>query len=240
MSTLFDPFNLLLLGIALLVFWRLRSVLGSRTGNERPPFDPYAARKSETPLAPEKASGTVLRFPKGEGAEPSLGAAEPPLPVWMGYAPEGTPLAIALAQLAEADPNFTPKSFVEGAKLAYEMIVEAFAKADKAALKDLLSKEVFDGFVAAMDARAAAGQTVDTRFVGIDKAELKAIELVGKRASITIKFVSEIISVTRAKDGAIVEGDPKEIREITDVWTFERDIASRDPNWKLSATQAGA
>jgi predicted lipid-binding transport protein (Tim44 family) len=103
-----------------------------------------------------------------------------------------------------------------------------------------LSKDVFDGFVTAIDARTAAGQTVDSRFVGIDKAELKAIEIAGKRATITVKFVSEIISVTRGKDGAIIEGDPKEIREITDVWTFERDIASRDPNWKLAATQAGA
>jgi predicted lipid-binding transport protein (Tim44 family) len=240
MSTLFDPFNLLLLGIALLVFWRLRSLLGSRTGHERPPFDPYAARKSEAPLVPEKASGAVLRFPKDQGAEPSLGTVDPPLPVWVGYAPEGSAVAAALAELAEADPNFSPKSFIDGGKLAYEMIVDAYAKGDKAALKDLLSKDVFDGFVTAIDARTAAGQTVDSRFVGIDKAELKAIEIAGKRATITVKFVSEIISVTRGKDGAIIEGDPKEIREITDVWTFERDIASRDPNWKLAATQAGA
>ena len=237
MNTIFDPFNLLLLGIALVIFWRLRSVLGSRTGNERPPFDPY--RKPE--VAPEKAPGTVLRFPKEQpGESVPVGVVEPPLPVWAGYAPEGSALAAAIAGLAEADPNFTPKTFIDGAKLAYEMIVDAFAKGDKAALKELLSKEVFEGFVAAIDARAAAGQTVETRFVGIDRADIKAIELTGKRASITTKFVSEIISVTRAQDGSIVEGDAKEIREITDVWTFERDIASRDPNWKLAATQAGA
>lgn len=240
MNTIFDPFNLLLLGIALVIFWRLRSVLGSRTGNERPPFDPYAAtRKPE--VAPEKAPGTVLRFPKEQpGESVPVGVVEPPLPVWAGYAPEGSALAAAIARLAEADANFTPKSFIDGAKLAYEMIVEGFAKGDKAALKDLLSKDVFEGFATAIDARAAAGQTVETRFVGIDKADIKAIELAGKRASITMKFVSEIISVTLAKDGSLVEGDAKEIREITDVWTFERDIASRDPNWKLAETQAGA
>ncbi|MBC8037256.1 MAG: Tim44 domain-containing protein [Rhizobiales bacterium] len=240
MNTLLDPFNLVLLGIALVIFWRLRGVLGSRTGHERPPFDPYAAtRKPE--VAPEKATGAVLRFPKDQPGEPvPVGVAEPPLPVWMGYAPEGSSLASSITGLAEADPNFTPKSFVDGAKLAYEMIVEGFARGDKGALKDLLSKDVFDGFATAIDARTAAGQTVESRFVGIDKAELTAIELAGKRASVTMKFVSEIISVTRAADGSVVEGDPTDIREITDVWTFERDIASRDPNWKLAATQAGA
>ncbi len=238
MNTLFDPFNLVLLGIALVVFWRLRSVLGSRTGNERPPLDPYApARKPD--VASEKAPGTVLRFPKDQTAEPAGAGVEPPLPVWMGYAPEGSTLALAIARLAEADSNFTPKSFIDGAKLAYEMIVEGFARGDKAALKELLSKDVSDSFATVIDARAAAGQTVESRFVGIDKAELMAIDLAGKRASVTMKFVSEIISVTRAKDDSVVEGDPKEIREITDVWTFERDISSRDPNWKLAATQAG-
>ena len=239
MNTIFDPFNLLLIGIALVIFWRLRSVLGSRTGNERPPFDPYAATR-RTEVAPEKAPGTVLRFPKEQPAEPVSSGGEPPLPVWAGYAPEGSPLADAIARLSEADPNFTPKSFIDGAKLAYEMIVDAFAKGDKTALKDLLSKDVYDGFVAAIDARTAAGHTVDSRFVGIDKADLKEIELSGKRAWATMKFVSDIISVTRAKDGSIIDGDAKDIREITDVWTFERDITARDPNWKLSATEAGA
>jgi predicted lipid-binding transport protein (Tim44 family) len=239
MNTLFDPFNLVLLGIALVVFWRLRSVLGSRTGHERPPLDPYAAtRKPE--VAPEKAPGAVLRFPKEQPGEPVTSATEAPLPVWAGYAPEGSPLAASIAGLVDADPNFTPKSFIDGAKLAYEMIVDGFAKGDKATLKDLLSKDVFDDFVAAIDARAAAGQTVESRFVGIDKAELAAIDLSGKRASVTMKFVSEIISATRAKDASVIEGDPKEIREITDVWTFERDVGSRDPTWKLAATQAGA
>lgn len=238
---IFDPFNLLLLGIAVVIFWRLRGVLGSRTGHERQPFDPYAAgKKAEAPAAPEKAPGNVLRFPKEPEDQPAPAAKEPPLPVWMGYAPEGSPLAIAITRLAEADPNFTPKSFIEGAKLAYEMIVDGFAKGDNAALKELLSREVDNSFAAAIDVRAAAGQTVDSRFVGIDKAEITGIDLQGKRAAVTMKFVSEIISVTRAKDGAVVEGDAKQIRQITDVWTFERDVSSRDPNWKLAATQAEA
>lgn len=240
MDSIFDPINLLLLGIALVIFWRLRGVLGSRTGNERPPFDPYAANKAEAPAASEKTSGTVLRFPKESEAVPVGVAPEPPLPAWAGYAPESSALASAIMKLAEADPTFTPKSFIDGAKMAYEMIVDSFARGDKAALKNLLAPDVMESFAAAIDQRNAAGQTVELRFVGIDKAQLTAIELNGKRASVTMKFVSEIISVTKAHDGSVVDGDPAAIREITDVWTFERDIASRDPNWKLAATQAEA
>lgn len=240
MDSIFDPFNLLLLGIALVIFWRLRGVLGGRTGNERPPFDPYAASKAEAPVAPDKASGTVLRFPKESDGSPVGAAPEPPQPAWTGYAPEGSALATDIIKLTESDPAFSPKSFVDGAKLAYEMIVDAFAKGNKAALKDLLSGDVMDSFSSAIDGRNAAGQTVELRFVGIDKAKFTAIELNGKRASVTMKFVSEIISVTKAQDGSVTDGDPTEIRKITDVWTFERDVASRNPNWKLAATQAEA
>ena len=239
MNFIFDPFNLLLLGIALLIFWRLRSILGSRTGHERPPFDPFSAgSKGEAQASPETAGGNVLRLPREDG--PAAAKAEPPPPVWTGYAAEGSPLATAIARLADADPGFAPKTFVDGARIAYETIVDGFAKGDKAALKPLLSREVFDSFAAAIDARAAAGQTVESRFVGIDKADLAGIEQDGRRATITVKFVSEIIAATRAKDGSVVDGDPEQIREITDIWTFERDIASRDPNWKLVSTQAPA
>ena len=238
MNMAFDPFNLLLLGIALVIFWRLRSVLGSRTGHERPPLDPYATGgKAEAPVTPEAANGNVLRLPKDAQNEAARSSDEPAPPVWTGYAVEGSPLAAAIAQLAGADSTFAPNSFLEGAKLAYEMIVDGFAKGDKPALKDLLTRDVYDGFATAIDARAAAGQRIEQKFVGIGKADLTAIELQGKRAQITVKFVSEIISATLARDGAVVDGDAKLIREITDVWTFEREVAARDPNWKLAATQ---
>lgn len=233
MSVIFDPFNLLLLGVALVIFWRLRTTLGSRTGSERPPFDPYA--KADSPAAPDAANGNVLRLPKEP--VPAQDKKEPVPPVWTGYGPEGSPIATGIAKLAEADPSFTPQSFITGAKLAYEMILENFAKGDKAALKPLLTKDVFDGFASAIDTRNAAGHRLELRFVGIDRADLSAIALEGKRANVTVKFVSEIISATLAKDGSVVDGDQKEIREITDIWTFERDVATRDPNWKLSSTQ---
>ena len=243
MNQLFDPFNLIILAIALVVFWRLKSVLGSRTGHERPPFDPYAAsRKGDAPAGADAAGGKLLRLPKeAETPEaPASAAKEPRLPIWTGYAPEGSAVAAGLERLAKADPQFSPKSFVDGATLAYEMIVEAFARGDKTALKNLLARDVYDGFARAIEARDAAGQKLESRFVGIDKAEIAAVELSGRRAVITVKFVSQLISVTLSKDGAVIEGDPKQVRHIADVWTFERDTGSRDPNWKLAATDEPA
>lgn len=235
----FDPLNILLLAVALVVFWRLKSVLGTRTGTEKPPVDLLGNRR-ETPKPGE--NGTVIRFPQtpAEAQAPAPEEREPAAPVWTGYAEAGSSLASGLEQLAENDPTFTPRSFVDGAKVAYEMIVDAFAKGDKGALKNLLSKEVFDGFAGAIDAREAAGQKVDSRFVGIDKATIQSAGVFGKKASITMEFVSELITATYDRAGEVIDGDPKQIREVTDVWTFERDVTSRNPNWKLVATQAPA
>ena len=233
----FDPLNVLLLAVALVVFWRLRSVLGTRTGTEKPPFDLFGTKRG----GPQDAGGTISRVPDVAPVPANdTGDREPPPPVWKGYAEDGSPLATALERMAESDTGFTPKSFVEGAKVAYEMIIDAFAKGDKAALKNLLSKDVFDGFGRAIDARASQGQRVESRFVGIDKAVIQHAGVSGRKASITMEFVSELISATYDKAGQVIDGDPKEIRQVTDVWTFERDLGSRDPNWKLVATEAPA
>ena len=233
----FDPLNILLIAVALVVFWRLRSVLGTRTGTEKPPFDPFRTNRNETSSAPD-AAGTTVRLPQGTAASHEAGEGEPPPPVWKGYAEEGSPVASALEKMVESDASFTPKSFVEGAKLAYEMIVEAFAKGDKPALKNLLSKDVFDGFARVIDDRTTQGQRVESRFVGINRALIRQASLQGRRAAITMEFVSELITATYDKAGGLVDGDPKEIREVTDVWTFERELGSRNPNWKLVATEA--
>lgn len=235
----FDPLNILLLAVALVVFWRLKSVLGTRTGTEKPPLDPFETKRGEVQQGRE-ASDTVLRFPQTTPVPaPADADREPAVPVWTGYAEPGSGLAASLEQIAEADHSFTPRSFVEGAKMAYEMIVDGFAKGDKAALKNLLSKEVFDGFARAIDERQAQGHRVDSRFVGVDKATIESASLIGgKKATITMAFVSELITATYDGPGNVIDGDPKEIREVTDVWTFERDVTSRNPNWKLVATEA--
>lgn len=234
-----DPLNILLLAVALVVFWRLKSVLGTRTGAEKPPLDSFETKRRETQTGRE-ASDTVLRFPQNAPAStPADNEREPPVPVWTGYAQPGSELAAALEEIAEADPSFTPRSFVEGAKMAYEMIVEAFAKSDKVALKNLLSREVFESFARVIDERQSQGHRVESRFVGIDKATIQSASLVGgRKAMITMAFISELITATYDKAGDVIEGDPKAIREVTDVWTFERDVSSRNPNWKLVATEA--
>jgi predicted lipid-binding transport protein (Tim44 family) len=231
--------NILLLAVALVVFWRLKSVLGTRTGTEKPRLEPFETKRSEAQKGRE-ASDTVLRFPQtGPASAPTGADREPPVPVWTGYAEAGSSLAASLEQIADADPDFSPRSFVDGAKMAYEMIVDGFAKGDKAALKNLLSKDVFEGFARAIDERQAQGHRVESRFVGIDKAIIQSASLLGgRKAAITMAFVSELITATYDKAGDVIDGDPKEIREVTDVWTFERDVTSRNPNWKLVATEA--
>jgi len=240
MDQAFDPLNLLILAIAVVIFFRLRSVLGRRTGNERPPFDPFAAKRRNGTAQgkPEEAPGNVITLPRDRAAEAKPQEAEPAAPVWAGYAEEGTPLAEGLAKIAAVDRDFTPESFIAGAKVAYEMVVTAFAQGDKPTLKNLLSREVYDGFAGAIDNREKAGEKLESRFVGIDQAELLSAELNGRRALVTVKFVSQLISATTNRTGEVIDGDPKQIREITDVWTFERDTSSRDPNWKLVATES--
>jgi len=243
MNELFDPLNLVLAAIALMVVWRLRSVLGQRTGTERPPIDPYAPPRRTNGSAPvETGSGKVLEFPTGkeEPAKKPEVDAEPKAPVWTGYAAAASPLAAGFEKLLKADPAFQPKEFLEGAKLAYEMIVEAFAKGDKPALKNLLSKEVFDGFAKAIDGRGQASEKLDFQFVGFEKVDYTSVALAGKRASIVVKFASQMISATFDKAGALIDGNPREVRDITDIWTFERDVAQKDPNWRVVATETQA
>lgn len=243
MKELFDPLNLVLAAIALMVIWRLRSVLGQRTGHERPPIDPYAPpRRASGNSLPEASNGKILDFPLSkEDSEKKVELSpEPAAPIWTGYAEAASPLAMGFEKLAQADPSFSPKAFLEGAKLAYEMIVEAFAKGDKPALKDLLSREVFDGFSKAIDTRNQAGEKLDFQFVGFEKVNFTSVILVEKRAGIVVEFASQLISATFDKAGTLIDGNPKEVRDITDIWTFERDVAQKDPNWRVVATETQA
>jgi predicted lipid-binding transport protein (Tim44 family) len=158
-------------------------------------------------------------------------------PIWEGFAPAGTALAQDLEKLAQSDVTFTPKAFLAGAKLAYEMIVEAFAKGDKPALKNLLSRDVFDGFAKAIDNRNKAGEKLDFQFVGFEKADLLTAVIQEKRAVVTVKFVSELISATYDKAGTLLDGNAKEVLDVTDIWSFERDITQKDPNWRVVSTE---
>jgi predicted lipid-binding transport protein (Tim44 family) len=226
MNTIFDPFNLVLIGIAAFIFWRLKSVLGTRTGHERPPVE------MRPKPAPQPASTTPDLPPSHPQPE------APKIPVWQGHAPEGSPDAKALEAIATADAHFTVPYFLDGARSAYEMITHAYAQGDKAELQPLLASDVYEGFSQAIDGRAKLGETMESKLVAITSAAIEGVELNGKRASITIRFVSEFITARKSRQGEVLEGDPKKIREITDIWTFERDLRSRDPNWRLAATDA--
>jgi predicted lipid-binding transport protein (Tim44 family) len=114
--------------------------------------------------------------------------------------------------------------------------VTAFAHGDRATLKNLLEKDVFDGFVSAISARESAGQKVDFTFVGLPRIEISEAEIDKRQAQVTVRFTAEIVSATRDKDGTIVEGNADQVQTIADEWTFARNPRSRDPNWKLVAT----
>jgi predicted lipid-binding transport protein (Tim44 family) len=135
--------------------------------------------------------------------------------------------------------SFDAKHFITGARTAYEMIVTTFAEGDRRQLKNLLSREVFDGFDAAITEREGKGETAETRFVSIDASTITAAELRNRTAQITLRFISKLVSSTRDRNGAVIDGNADKVTDVTDVWTFARDVSSRDPNWKVVATEAG-
>lgn len=217
---------------AVVIFYQLRNVLGRRTGNERPPFDPYSRPAPNGAADPAKTENVVSLPRKRSPGEPEIAYL-----AIDAMAKPGTELNKGLRAIRDADPSFDPKAFLEGAKMAYEMIVTAFASGDRKTLKNLLSKEVYDGFVAAINERESRSEQIQSSFVGIDKADYVSAEMKGTEAHITLRLVSELISATRDKTGAVINGDPETVAEVKDVWTFARDTRSKDPNWKLVATE---
>lgn len=235
---MFDIYTIIFLALAVFIFLRLRSVLGQRTGRERPPYDPYSARDAVRSPAADK----VVTLPPrpAEAAPRSPEVAPEPVERWKDIVEAGSAAATGLDAIAATDPSFDAKHFIAGARAAYEMVVTAFAAGDRRQLRGLLSREVFDGFDAAITERERQSETAETRFVSIDASTIIAAELRNRAtAQITVRFVSKLISATRDRAGAVIEGSADKVTDVTDVWTFARDIASRDPNWKIVATEAG-
>jgi predicted lipid-binding transport protein (Tim44 family) len=236
MRDLFDIYTIIFLALAVFIFLRLRSVLGQRTGRERPPYDPYSARDA---MRPSTNDNVVTLPPRSTDVAAKPAADVEPAERWKGIAEAGSPAAAGLDAVVAQDPAFDAKHFLTGARAAYEMIVTAYAQGDRRNLKNLLSKEVYDGFEAAIKDRESRGEKAETRFVSIDKSDITGAEVKGKTAHVTVRFVSQLVSVTRDRDGNVIDGSPDKVTDVTDVWTFARDLASRDPNWKLVATEAG-
>ncbi len=235
MTDFLDLPTLIAIGVAVVVLLRLRSVLGTRTGNERRPsdrFSPRPARQAQddkvVDLKPQRSEQ-----PSNLDAERRARKLEAEIEQF-SHGDEA--VARGLKDIADADGSFSPKSFLEGAKSAYEMIITAFAAGDRRTLKSLLEKEVYDGFEAAIAEREAAGHTVDFTFVGLPKIEITEAELDRRVAQITIHFDAEVVSATKDAKGELVEGNADQVVNISDEWTFARSTKSRDPNWKLVAT----
>jgi predicted lipid-binding transport protein (Tim44 family) len=234
MDDFFDLPTLIVIGLAIVILFRLRSVLGTRTGNERTPVQ----RQREA--AAKAGDDTVVQMrPRPVDTTPDENAERQARKLASEieqFSQGNAEVAAGLKAIADADPTFGPKSFIEGAKQAYEMIVTAFAQGDRKTLKNLLDKEVYDGFEGAIAAREAAGQKVDFTFVGLPGIEIADADLDKRNATVTVRFRAEVVSATRDKDGTLVEGNADQVKTIADEWTFARNPKSRDPNWKLVAT----
>lgn len=222
--------------IAIFLVLRLRSVLGNRDGHEGGYHDRFGHRQDEDGLRRDD-NGNVIQMPNARTAEQDhlgvLHDEQTPAPV--EELPEG-PLGEGIRAILEHDPSFNSKEFAEGAQMAFDMILTAYAAGDKKTLKNLLSAEVYAGFEHAIDTREAEGHTLQETLVGISKAELVEAYMDGRDAHVTVKFVSEQISALLDADGSVIEGDPAKVTEATDFWTFARSTKSRNPNWTLVGT----
>ena len=238
MQDSFDATTLIFLALAVFVIWRLRSVLGQKTGTERSPFRPVERNRTEPPAAGRGEGDNVVRLPGADRGQAGA-AVQTAARDWRGIAEPGSAVARGLEQVVQVEPSFEPRAFLEGAKGAYEAIVIAFAKGDRKTLRALLSREVCEGFERAISEREKRRETVETTFISIDKAEMVAVEVKNRVAQVTVRFLSNLITATRDADGKVIDGNAETGVEVPDVWTFARTLGSRDPNWQLVATDAG-
>ena len=239
-----NNYDIILIGlVAVFLILRLRSVLGKRTGNERPPArDPFA------PPAPPPPPASPPRIGESSGSDnviplPNDGPA-PPRPPLSVNAPGGIRSTVlpsaapGVAAIRAADPTFDPIGFAAGARAAFTTIVEAFARSDTAPLKQLLDPQTFASFEAAIRGRIERNEKAETTLIGFEASDIAAAEMQGSVAQVTVRFVSEQINVVRNADGQIAEGNPNEVQKVVDLWTFRRDTKSRDPNWLLIKTES--
>jgi predicted lipid-binding transport protein (Tim44 family) len=235
MEEFFDIPTLIVIGVAIFVLFRLRGVLGTRTGNERTPLQRAQQAQGAKPADDKVVPLRPAPAPRPVDVDADRRALK--LTAEIEQLSHGNAqLAAGLKAIADADATFSPKGFLEGAKGAYEMIVTAFATGDRKMLKNLLDKDVYDGFEKAIADREAAGRKVDFTFVGLPKIEITEAEVDRRDARVVVQFTAEVVQATREKDGTLAEGNSEQVQTIADDWTFARSPKSRDPNWRLVAT----
>ncbi len=233
-----DLTTLITIGIAVFIFLRLKSVLGTRTGYQNQQRKQSRNRQKSTKANGVASNDNIVTLPDRSKSDDFEELEEDNYGDIDSVAKKGTRLNQELRELKDADDGFDPQKFVEGSKLAYEMIVTAFADGDKKTLKNLLSREVYEGFAGAIKQRDEDEITVKSSFVGVEEASISDAQTTKKTANVTVRFVSQIISATFDKDQNLIDGDEEQIVEVIDLWTFSRDLRSRDPNWKLVATES--
>jgi len=241
--------------LAVFLGWKLYTVLGRRTGNERP-IDPFASpgqnqgqNQGQNGSKPGDAAARPtprLEGPAGEGQSGRdqsgreerqiLPREQRQLEALIAQSPEAA--RKGLEAIRAADPEFDAVPFLAGAKVAFEMILTAFAAGDAAALKPLLAPDVLQQFTSAISDRQRKKLILKTTLVGITGLELLDAEMKGPDARIKLRFTSQQVNVTQDLEGRIVDGHPNEVASITDVWTFSRPVTARDPNWVLVATES--
>lgn len=246
--------------VAVVLGWKLYSVLGRRTGNERR-VDPFARPdpkdmagrrpgprdEADAPVQIGSRRPTIVRPDNDTPAEAPAGSQRDysgrngmsprdrrQIEADIARAPDE--VREGLAAINKADPTFNPVDFIGGAKIAFDMIVQAFAAGETKVLQSLLARDLYDSFAAAIADRQAKGWKQKTVVIGITQTQIVGAALVGKEARVTVKLVSEQTSVTEDANGTVIEGDNTHVDSIIDIWTFARDTSSRDPNWQLVQT----
>jgi len=242
-----DVFTLIALIAAIVVALKLRSVLGQRTDDDDSRIE-RQTREREFGDDDNGRSDNVVTLPTARTEHDDLRPEPPPLTEEQirenikEFAKNDARLIEGLESIRSADSNFDPNHFIEGAKQAYEMIVTSYAEGDLKALREFLSDDVYRSFEEAVKARDKDGLTLDQTFVGITKSNVLEAEVTDGAANVVVHFGSEMITATRDKSGEVKTGDPNRVENITDIWTFSRDVSTArtraNPNWKLVATQA--
>lgn len=228
--------DIVLLGVlAVFLILRLRSVLGQRTGEEKPPRWTSADQNSSSPA--NSTTDKVVDLDQVRKQNPQKSDSEAMADAGDNREFSG-PAADGLRAIAARDRGFDQENFLQGAAAAFEMVLGAYGAGDKKTLRDLLDDAVYQPFATAIDARLAAGQTLELSLVSLQPSEVLAARLDGKTAFVTVRFQSQQVMVLRDKDGAVIDGNLEQVQTVVDEWTFSRNVSSSDPNWLLVSTQS--
>ncbi len=220
--------------IAAFLILRLRNVLGRRDGHEGGFPDPFRDRSAEDG-GKDPVDNNVIQLPEAKqtGEAPFADAPAPEEETW-----PNAEVGVGVTQIRVADPRFSPKEFLAGASAAFEMILNAYASGDRESLDSLLSPEVYGNFARAIDDRDEKGHVMEDTLVGIRAADIVEAYMDGEAACLTVKFVTEQVNVTRDDQGHVIDGNPNQVADVIDFWTFARDTRSPNPNWALVATRS--